>query len=701
MERALTLDDVRRALAARDSDLADRIVALAAEPDPQPGVGGAPPVRAGAATFAAYAAEVRSHAFSRKKPPERAHYRVEALKALEAPGAEVGLPDRARVHEIILALWKHGGAFERDTLVAVLQRAPLRWGAWRAMKHIFKEAEAAGDWEVFGVLAARIDAGLAALPSGAPYVNEISKKTLAYLARRAWRALRRQAEQLPAAYPDAAVLVLAAYDDGTRWATTWVANHIFFHDAKKHTRRRFKFDRKPPQSLTQHRAYADLWRRTPRPLFTLLTRARSEQARAFAVAALKADFRASLREVEPAWVARLIAVKSQSAHELVVWLLGNVPRFEQGAFRELGLHAPVLSLLDSPSGEARAYAAAYARAHARDLALDELVRLANNDNEEVRKLARDLLHDKDPRKDVGLEGWGRLLGTTHGHELAAGALRKHFAGARDLTPEWFKERLLSDKKVVFDFAVDLIGKVHAPKALGAAFFREILDDERLTAHAARYALDALARFPAADVGPDALRRALLRPLTRAAIVAWILEDRVPAKDLGADFLKALAFEPTWDGDAWVQALKKSGRPWARDLAFDEPLSELSLKLLSDVRKISPGDLGFDWLMRLAGRSEKRYGDFAVEYMIKAFLPADFAPKEEAAPAAPTVASAAPAAVDLKGQSFLFTGKLATMTRAEAEAKVSAANGKNAGTVNAKLDFLVIGDDGSPLYGAGR
>src|SRR5262249_33487132 len=38
---------------------------------------------------------------------------------------------------------------------------------------------------------------------------------------------------------------------------------------------------------------------------------------------------------------------------------------------------------------------------------------------------------------------------------------------------------------------------------------------------------------------------------------------------------------------------------------------------------------------------------------------------------------------------------------EAEAKVTAANGKNAGSVNAKLDYLVIGDEGSPLYGAGR
>jgi hypothetical protein len=694
MERALTFDDVRRALLARDSDLADLVVALAEQPDAPPG---AAPPREGAPTFAAFAAEVRSPAFARKKPEERALRRVEAARALEAPGAEVPLPDRARVHEIILALWATDGAYERDALLSILERVPFAWGPWRAIKRIFKEAETRGDWEVLGLLTARIDAVYA---NGQPYVAEISKKTLAYLARRAWRNLRRQAEQLPAAYPDAAATVLSFYGDGTRWQTTWVANHIHYHEAKKHTRRRFKFDRRPPTSLTQHRAYPELWRRSPRPLFTLLERARSEQARSFAVAALKADFRASLREVEPAWVARLLAVPSATAHDFVVWLLGNVPRFEQGAFRELGLHAPVLGLFTSPSGEARAYAAAYARAHARDLPLDELIRLANNDNEEVRKLARDLLQDRDPRKDVGLEGWGRLLGTPHAHELAAAALRKHF-GASELTPEWFKERLLAESRVVFDFAADQLAKIHGPKTLGAAYFRDLLDDPRLTAQAARFALDALSRFTVADIGVDALRRALVHPLTRATITAWIEEERVPAKELGADFLKALAFEPTWEADAWVDALRKSGRPWARDLRFSEPLSELALKLLRDVRRFSPGDLGFDWLMRLAGRSEKRYGDFAAEYMVKAFLPADFAPKkEEAAPAA-AAAPATPATIDLKGQSFLFTGKLATMTRDESTKKVTAAGGKNAGSVSVKLDYLVIGDEGSPLYGAGR
>ena len=54
-----------------------------------------------------------------------------------------------------------------------------------------------------------------------------------------------------------------------------------------------------------------------RPVLTLLERAGSEQVREFAAAALKTDFRASLREVEAPWVVRLIAVQSATVDQFV------------------------------------------------------------------------------------------------------------------------------------------------------------------------------------------------------------------------------------------------------------------------------------------------------------------------------------------------------------------------------------------------
>src|SRR5262249_12389816 len=150
---------------------------------------------------------------------------------------------------------------------------------------------------------------------------------LAYLVRRAWRYLRRMAVQLPACYADACVDVLRWYPQNTSWWNTWIANHIFYHDTKKYGRTRFRFGyRDRPTSLTQFRAFGDLWKRTPRPLFSLLERARADNVWDFATSALKTDFRTALREVEPAWVARLVNVGSKVVDDFMVWILNNVPR---------------------------------------------------------------------------------------------------------------------------------------------------------------------------------------------------------------------------------------------------------------------------------------------------------------------------------------------------------------------------------------
>src|SRR5262249_19672621 len=144
--------------------------------------------------------------------------------------------------------------------------------------------------------------------------HNVGPATLAYLVRRAWRYLRQTGVRLPVAYADTAADVLACYTDETNWDLTWVANHIFYHQTGKYSRNRFHLYPRP-KSLLQDRAFADLWKRSPRPLFALLERARSDQVRRFATEALKADFRALLRDVEPAWVARLVGLGSRAVDE--------------------------------------------------------------------------------------------------------------------------------------------------------------------------------------------------------------------------------------------------------------------------------------------------------------------------------------------------------------------------------------------------
>jgi hypothetical protein len=700
MAAVLTLDDVRKAWGARDPRLIALIEQLCNQRVPAP----EKPLRDGALTFDKFLSSLRDWRFKQKTPEEQAHYRTETLKALEDPNAEVPLADKFRVHEVIYALWQSNDPLARDYLLRIIAKVPLVYGPWKAVKRIFKEAEAKNDTEVFGAIAARLDAAHAGYSHG----RQVSGATLSYLARRAWRYLRRVGLHLPATYPDAACDFLVHYTDETNFRNTWVFNHVLFHDSKRYGRSNFRFtwnDKANDPTNLKNRAYGETWKRSHRPLFSLLERAKSDAVRDYATAALKADFRQVLRETEPAWVVRLVAVPSRAIHDFVVWLLQNVPKFEQGAFRSLGLHDAVLRLFDSPSADARKYAANYARTHARDLPVSELIRLADNDNDDVRKLATDLLGEKDPRTGVGLEAWGQLLETQHGHKFAAEAITKHF-GPKELTPDWFAGRLLCDGEQAFDFARKLLPKVHNLKELGPAFFAALLrnveaDDGDKTGRVVEYAAGELAKFDLDALDRELLRWLALFPPAAEYVLQWVNQGKLKRPQaLGMDFLKMLAFQPDWDSSAWLAEFRTKNGPWAKELSFDEGRANRVLGWFADVRKFTPAELGFDWLMRLVARSEPMYHDFARDRLIRTFIPADFAPKE-APPAAAGGREAAPVEADLKGASFLFTGKLASMTRGEAEEKVKEAKGTAAGSVSPKLHYLVIGDEGSPLYGQGK
>lgn len=623
MSTTITLEDIRRAWKSQDPALPRLVVSLANMREPYKA-----PRKDGVLTFSEYYRTIRSWQFARKTKDEQAHYRMERMKELESRDPEVPLPDRVKVWTIVMELWETNGPYERSCLLEIIEKVPLRWGAWRALKRIFKQAEESHDTEVFGAIAARVDQSFQNHRD-----DEVTRRTIAYMRRRAWRYLRRQAETLPATYADAAVDILRFYTITStyQWRTNWISSHIWFHDRGGYSRNSFSLPWKIP-SMIKSRAYSDLWLRTPRPLFTLLERAKAEQVRQFAVEALKTDFRASLRDVEPSWVIRLINVRSQIIDDFVVWLLKNVPRFEQGAFRDLGLHEPVLGLLSSPSKDARAYAAAYARTHARDLPLEQLIRLVDNDNEAVRQLAIDLIQDRDPREEVGLDAWGRLLETKYGYDLATSVLRKHF-GTRELHLDWFKERLLSKNNKVFKFASELFPKVHTPENLEAQFFIDLVEDERVIKGSkstiVNFAFTNLENYPIEKIGVEFLKRSYLQSMTTSSVQQWIRKDRIDVRSFGIDFFKALAYEPNWKADAWIKELKESGRSWAEDLSFSWGLSTGAFKILGDRRFFSPQELGFKWLMELAESSYSGYHNFAMNYMIEAFKPSDFAPEGSA------------------------------------------------------------------------
>ncbi|MEM6928605.1 MAG: hypothetical protein AAF602_16835 [Myxococcota bacterium] len=615
MQSAITIEDVDRALEARDRDLWRIVVDLAQSADPDE------PVRDGALTVSGLRAKHRSRRFKGLDPEVRRQERMRDFAQLEAEDAEVAPPPRWWLFRVLEELHHDGSPWARDQLVRALQGLPLRYGPWRAVKRLFKASEIAGDWEIYAAIAARLDIEYTSWRLS----GDVSRATLRYLVRRAWRTLRRVGERMPSAYPDRAVEILRHYGDRVPWQRTWIANHILCHHLPNaYNRNRFLRSIRRGRIDLAQRAFPAAWRRTPRPLFGLLERAKADLIRQFAIEALKTDFRTQLRDVEVAWVVRLVRARSAVVDDFVVWLLDNVPRFEPTAFRTLGLHDSVVELLDSDAGEAAGWAARYCRTHARDLGLERLVRLANSPQEPVRTLVRDLLRDRDPRTGVGLHAWGELLGTRYGHELAVEAIREHF-GPAELTLDWFRERMVAEVGTVVEFAFAQIDRTHPPGRVAMSFWADVLDAERVS-HATVRGLDtALRERPVAEIGAERLRRALVNPVPRGLVQAWVADGKLSPAVLGIDFLKALAYPPTWRDSPVRAALVASGREWALDLPFDEALGEWAIDQIDVPRTFSGAEVGAQWLLDMVQTTEGEFADFAEDTLVTGFAPGDLAP----------------------------------------------------------------------------
>ena len=485
----------------------------------------------------------------------------------------------------------------------------------------------------------------------------------------------------------------------------WLYNHLLYHTLGGYKRNSFKVPHHKRNEI-RYRAFLELWKISPRPVINLLVRAQNPAVATMAAKALKTDFRTAIREIEVTWIKSLAygneakpAVRMVQ-HETFVWIVENVPTFSQDQFQALGLHDPVLNLLRAHSSKAIDYAISYVRSYARDLPFETLLELLDSDHGSLYKLASDLLSDRDPRKDMTLEQWGQVMETLGGYKLASNVLRKHYS-AKELTKEWFRDRMLgSDNDQVLDFAFDSLLKLHPLKALGAVYFIDLIDSADVDDYRIFYfATEQLEHLKLDDLDSEVVKRLLVHPQVSSHVIAWVTQGKLEAKAFEVEWLKALSYEPDWDSSAWVTELKRSF-VWAREIRFSRELCEEVHDWLSDVRSFPSHALGFEWLMQLVKRSEPLYHNFAVDLMIRAYLPADFSQDSNSAPS-PEDESAEEVVVDLEGQTFLFTGKLATMTRAETKTKVLEANGKSASGVTKNLNYLVIGDEGSPLYGEGR
>ncbi|HHL19036.1 MAG TPA: hypothetical protein ENJ33_04810 [Thiothrix sp.] len=617
-----TLTAIQQAWSLKDPALVDYMVSLAQQKDPYP----TQSIRDEALTFPRFLRTIFSYSFRQLPAEEQYNYRVEQLALLTADNAEVPLSDSLKLHTLILFIYADDSFYARCVLIEIIRTLPLQYGIWKAFKIIYKEAEKKADHPLLGELIARFDAAHANNDAS------ISHATLLYMVRRGWRYLRKLGESLPVCYPDAAASCLAAYPDNTNWSATWVANHIWHHQSKRYGMAHFGYI--ASNDLLKNRAFAETWQRSPEPLLRLLSTAHSEKVRQYACNALTQNFKFFLRDIDTKWIIQLAALPIESAalDGLLVWLLKNSPKLEQQQFRTQGLHELVIGLLTSSSSTASAYACQYVSTYARDIELDLLLRLMNNNAQAVRKLAKQLLSERDPRKEVGLDAWGQLLEYKHSNAFASSQLRRHF-GRKELSAAWFQQRLLSATHYSVSFSKTNLLELHPLKTLGVTYFQTVLaelDIEKdYASQVAIFCLKQLEALGLQYLSAESVQTYLLHPLTSETTQEWLDNDYIKANLLPIDYYQALVYEPSWDQYPFIQSLRESDQQWAQALTFSageyqHDLGMVVRRWLSDVRRFNPADLGFEWLMQLVNRAEEHYHQFAVDIMLKAFVPADFA-----------------------------------------------------------------------------
>ncbi|WP_437679706.1 hypothetical protein [Sorangium sp. So ce131] len=566
--------------------LAEVLGAYLEQPDPAPE---APP-REGALTFPAFL-RLLSIAQGMRTPEERRERSTDAWKRLLAQ-PDPAPPPRLDLADLLVRVYEGGTDAGRSAVCEVARSAPLVFGVWGGLKRIYKLAEARLDAQVFGALAARFDSEVAA--GGR---REVSRGTLIYMRRRAWRFLRELGRSVPELYPQFAVEVLRQYTPDTRFGALWVANHVWAHRSRKYDGRSFHGG-VPPNDMLKHRAFDEAWKRSPDPLMLLLSTCEADPPAKFAIQGLRKDFPEALRNVAPAWLARLAHRPLASAHEFLVEALLGSPELHQSKLRSLGLHDAALALLGSPSAKARAFAIEYGRAHAADLDPERLDALLASSYKETRAFAAAALQGRSPRA-LGHVFLGRLLERGETEAFAAKALSESFDRAE--LPEGFLIDMLYGERAQKRWAAAYLKGKYRPGELGAGFWVRVLDDPRhedddeATAHA----LDALGKHPVAAIGTPWLLGALTRKSIGHEVAAWLKK---------ADALPDLT-------DEGVERLK--------GLVFSADTRAVALEVLGNPKIVTPRQLTLPWLLALARRADPTLNGFARRYLLAHMKPQDF------------------------------------------------------------------------------
>lgn len=556
----VTLDDLRALAKGQAPDLAQAVIAFAAQ---KPGAPDSVPP--GALTPEAFEQQLRAAQGEYKEATRR--MKIALLWRKYLTQAEPPPSGKYLLADFLLELYLSGGEPTRAALLDVIRLAPLDRGLWGGIKRIFKLAEEKQDALFFGAILARLEStrGTGAVTTG----------TIVYLQRRGWRYLRNLARAVPELYPVFASAMLRAFPaDAQLWSGVAVSRVVY----------------------AREELFENAWKLNPDPLMVLLEAAQQNDVAKFAIEKLKKHFPAMLRQTNVAWLSRLAQRPIAAVHDLLVEILQNTPELHPAKLQGLGLRDAVLSLLLSPSAGARKFAIEYARAHATDLPATALVDYALAGSNETRAWAISVLEGLDAKK-IGLPLFSKLLGNTATSAWAATRLEGQFDRA-ELTDAFFVE-LVYGAGSQRDWARKYLAERVKQSEPLAAFVKSLFADPRRQDLAQQPHLVRFTNQLMPLIAPEHLGAPWLMAL-------------LPEFNLRAMADQALRRAKSLPG-LDVEAVK--------GLVFDRSVRDLALHLLSTHASFK--QMGLPWLLALARRTDPALSQFATRTLLGQVDPKDF------------------------------------------------------------------------------
>ncbi len=572
-------------------------------------------------------------------------------------------PDRIQCLELLDKLVQDQSSFAQASLLDIIKYMPLRWGPWKVLRNLYKQAIAQKNWVIFSALLARFDYEMVSYNENRNRLNrsftvnqyalknrDVSKRTLAYLVRLGWRTLREVAAFQPYLYSTVAADILSYYPvmkSKQDLHASWVYNHIVNHNAtysknhKVYTAESFYYaeygyNTSATKIATLH-AYPELWAQNPKPLLKLLEKAEHESVIQFAVNMISKNH-ISLVQPNVAQTQDFASFLLKLAHRKLVvidtWLLNwfeQQCKITQNEYHLHGLHEVMLVLIHSSTTAVSNYAFKYVTANLKELikyfSIDQVMAFLKN--KKLRSLGELLIDPIHGYFKLTLDQCTELLEDQELATLAEKLITSCFS-ATDFSYDWYRKAINHEIQTVRNLAAKLLKKPEFRPEQGNVidFYWSLIKGEEPTQTAIEIAfkaledtLDSANEISAQrEIKSDKLKN--LHALSDLQIKAlfmhpndqvssgvekWVSKSFIKPKLFGLDFLKLICDDQVYYQDkSWKTGLGALDLEWFDTLEVNYNQARLAREWLGNGKYFNIEELGFDWFYRYAIKGQESW-----------------------------------------------------------------------------------------------